>query len=555
MGKRGRPPHPDILTPREWEVLALLRAGLTNERIAQRLDVSTATAKYHVSEILSKLSVESRESAAAWQPEREGVGKRLLRAGLVLKAAAAALVVVVLTAGLGILAWMALGSDSHDEAIAPSPTGPSLAEARVADFPVSLFDFAAQMDNAMIARDTGFFTQNTVFRDYYDCGGRRSGETSGGDRSVNFPAPGPLCAPAPPGTGHPTIAIGALQSEGDVFDAPSYERFIQDFLTNVGAAVPDKLGGPDARLAALGDTDPAIEGQRPGEDTYALIASAVGGPAVDRSTNVVIGGEDGRRIVLAFFVTHLPDGWRITGLSRMGPYALDPQGQDAITLGMDKLFSPWVRWDSGAVGYCSGSVTGRLIPDNGGQVPVAGEWVQIDRLAGDALVTQTSADGAFRLDGVPVGASLAAASDATFPFSIGHCGQVLDLGDVPYALNHPTVLPVGSQFQGPVTCTAAPGGANATVTVAVNPDVPSPLCARIGPSQRLQFVNNTADTVTVQLGSYNATIAPGESKVLDKGAGQPLDLPPGVNLARISVYGGGGPEIWLGGSGPSSATP
>jgi len=52
MAKRGRPPHPDILTPREWQVLFLIREGLTNEQIAGRLDISLATAKYHVSEIL-----------------------------------------------------------------------------------------------------------------------------------------------------------------------------------------------------------------------------------------------------------------------------------------------------------------------------------------------------------------------------------------------------------------------------------------------------------------------------------------------------------------------
>src|SRR5438552_10857499 len=69
MGKRGRPPHPDILTPRQWQVLALLREGLTNEQIAHRLDVSFATAKYHVAEIISKLGVATREEAAAWQPE------------------------------------------------------------------------------------------------------------------------------------------------------------------------------------------------------------------------------------------------------------------------------------------------------------------------------------------------------------------------------------------------------------------------------------------------------------------------------------------------------
>ena len=68
MGKRGRPPDPDILTPREWQVLALLREGLTNEQIAHRLDISYATAKYHVAEIISKLGVQTREEAAAWPP-------------------------------------------------------------------------------------------------------------------------------------------------------------------------------------------------------------------------------------------------------------------------------------------------------------------------------------------------------------------------------------------------------------------------------------------------------------------------------------------------------
>lgn len=67
MASRGRPRHPDILTPREWEVLVLVREGLTNEQIAERLGVSLAGAKYHVSEILSKLEVTTREQAAAWQ--------------------------------------------------------------------------------------------------------------------------------------------------------------------------------------------------------------------------------------------------------------------------------------------------------------------------------------------------------------------------------------------------------------------------------------------------------------------------------------------------------
>ncbi len=67
--RRGRPPHPDVLTPREWEVLDLLREGLSNDEIASRLGISYNGARYHVAEILSKLGVASREEAAAWSPE------------------------------------------------------------------------------------------------------------------------------------------------------------------------------------------------------------------------------------------------------------------------------------------------------------------------------------------------------------------------------------------------------------------------------------------------------------------------------------------------------
>lgn len=68
MARRGRRPHPDILTPREWEVLDLLRAGLTNDEIARKLGISLQGAKFHVSEILGKLQLADRTSAAGWQP-------------------------------------------------------------------------------------------------------------------------------------------------------------------------------------------------------------------------------------------------------------------------------------------------------------------------------------------------------------------------------------------------------------------------------------------------------------------------------------------------------
>src|SRR6187551_1763764 len=74
--RRGRPRYPDILTRREWEVLELLRRGMTNDQIAGELGISRDGAKYHVSEILSKLGLLSRHEAAQWQPASVQVRSR-----------------------------------------------------------------------------------------------------------------------------------------------------------------------------------------------------------------------------------------------------------------------------------------------------------------------------------------------------------------------------------------------------------------------------------------------------------------------------------------------
>ena len=48
----------------------LLRQGLSNRQVAKRLGISLDGAKYHVSEILGKLGVSDRQTAAAWTPSR-----------------------------------------------------------------------------------------------------------------------------------------------------------------------------------------------------------------------------------------------------------------------------------------------------------------------------------------------------------------------------------------------------------------------------------------------------------------------------------------------------
>jgi DNA-binding NarL/FixJ family response regulator len=64
---RGRPPSESdfSLTAREREVLSLLTAGVSNKDIAGKLGLSARTVDRHVSNLLSKLDVESRTAAAA----------------------------------------------------------------------------------------------------------------------------------------------------------------------------------------------------------------------------------------------------------------------------------------------------------------------------------------------------------------------------------------------------------------------------------------------------------------------------------------------------------
>ncbi|WP_306329557.1 response regulator [Streptomyces venezuelae] len=63
-GRAERQPDPSLrlnaLTEREREVLGLVGAGLSNDEIAGRLVLSPATAKTHVSRIMTKLAVRDR---------------------------------------------------------------------------------------------------------------------------------------------------------------------------------------------------------------------------------------------------------------------------------------------------------------------------------------------------------------------------------------------------------------------------------------------------------------------------------------------------------------
>ena len=68
----GRPLTAEPLTEREMEVLRLIAQGMSNREIADKLVISVATVRAHVSSILSKLQLASRTQAALYAL-REGL--------------------------------------------------------------------------------------------------------------------------------------------------------------------------------------------------------------------------------------------------------------------------------------------------------------------------------------------------------------------------------------------------------------------------------------------------------------------------------------------------
>lgn len=133
MSRQHIPPPaavPEGWTPRQRQVLDLIARGATNAQIGAALGISLDGAKWHVSEILSKLGVESREQAAEYWREHQRPAARLRR-GLLdapwayVAGAAAAVGLLVAVAGL---VWLASRDSGGTPAIpTEGPAGTSSA--------------------------------------------------------------------------------------------------------------------------------------------------------------------------------------------------------------------------------------------------------------------------------------------------------------------------------------------------------------------------------------------------------------------------------------------
>lgn len=87
-------------------------------------------------------------------------------------------------------------------------------------------------------------------------------------------------------------------------------------------------------------------------------------------------------------------------------------------------------------------------------------------------------------------------------------------------------------------------------TVEVNPDTPAPRCLTVRPGQRLRVVNvssrfgQSGTSVTVTFADFPPRVLRvGDATTFDRPVGD--YLAPGVHNVRISLYGGGGAEVWL----------
>jgi DNA-binding CsgD family transcriptional regulator/catechol 2,3-dioxygenase-like lactoylglutathione lyase family enzyme len=64
---RGRPRHPDVLTPTEWSVLDMYRHGMPRRAIAWRRGTSEYAVRYHLRNAASKLGLSATRDLRHWQ--------------------------------------------------------------------------------------------------------------------------------------------------------------------------------------------------------------------------------------------------------------------------------------------------------------------------------------------------------------------------------------------------------------------------------------------------------------------------------------------------------
>ncbi len=209
------------------------------------------------------------------------------------------------TAGVALIILAGCGGGNAS----PSSTRPATA-------PAGFLELAAKIDRALVVGDVDL-AELTSFKPYA-C------------PSNIFPAPGPNCAEAAAGGGVYAVGIGTYNSEGTVYDPPSYGRYLAGWIYDALRDSSDEFGSGAPRVYATARMSREVELSRGESETYEAIATRIGRSPLD-----------GRPIreALVFHTAETAGGWRITGLLK-GPAAfLDPESQEAAS-----MFTSWERW-------------------------------------------------------------------------------------------------------------------------------------------------------------------------------------------------------------------
>lgn len=171
-------------------------------------------------------------------------------------------VVIVVAVGLAGLILACEDDPETPPTVTPTASLPS------AEFPSGVEDFARTLDRAFSQGEIGL----SKFTQY-------------GDWSCPnnyFPAAGPNCVEAADGEGVKAIVIGAYASEGDIYDGPSYGRYLSDWIYDALRDSSDEYGDGAPRVYALADMREEFEGEQGELGNYEIVATRIAESPVDR---------------------------------------------------------------------------------------------------------------------------------------------------------------------------------------------------------------------------------------------------------------------------------
>lgn len=241
------------LTSRQREVLALVAKGHTNGEIAELLGISVDGVKWHVSELLTRLDVDSREDAAEVWRRAQGLPTRFRGFISGVFSSPLAILRIAATAGLvgagatgAILALSAVhGTTSGPATVSAETTSPNRPPLPTPGLCISVpqacklaTDFAESLNGRSTSSALDFLTLRTI-----QCTGAPA-------TALAFEAT--FCDGQPAGSTRAGFLVGTLASDAAAYrDDAATAAHLDVFRGRQAADAADALGEQSIRLASI----------------------------------------------------------------------------------------------------------------------------------------------------------------------------------------------------------------------------------------------------------------------------------------------------------------